>query len=543
MRVIISTLLLINLLSGNLFGQDRPKLMVAIVVDQMRPEYLTRFYPQFGTHGFKRILHNGFVCNNAHLNYTPSTTGPGHASIFSGTVPQHHGIVGNTWYNRQLKKTIYCAEDSTAFTVGNPTSSKGSHSARNMVVSNLADELKITTVGKGKVVSMSLKDRGAALPAGHMADLALWMDLQTGNFISSSYYVQQLPKWTETFNQQRNAFNYLEKVWEPLMPMEDYKWCLPDDMHFEEKLIGKEKATFPYDLKTLAPLNSPYFEPLNRSPFGNSLLTDLAIEAIDAEHLGSDGYTDFLTISFSSTDAVGHTYGPSSVEVNDTYLRLDRDLARLLSHLDKTVGKNNYTLLITSDHGVGEPPQYLLDNNVPGGFFDDKTMRADALSYLNAKFGQGNWIEDVRNHQFYLNRQLMAQKSIDSTIVQDALASYLLGYKGIAETYAANWLLKTQFSNEMAERAQKSYSPKRCGDVLYMPQSGLAGFMKNAATHGSTYTYDTHIVLLWYGKNVNKGSLYQRVNITDIAPTAAMLMQVTLPSAAIGEPIQQVIGR
>jgi arylsulfatase A-like enzyme len=469
----------------------------------------------------------------------------GHATIFSGTSPNHHGIVGNAWYDRKLKKKIYSVEDTTEQTVGGE-SKKKSVSARDLLCTNLLDELKISTTMKSHVVSVSLKDRAAVLMAGHMADGAYWLDLNTGNFVTSTYYKKQLPDWVKRFNNERNAFKYLENTWNPLLSYNQYPFSLEDDNNYEVILKGKERPVFPYDLKKLAPLNKPYFEVLYTSPFGNSILTDFAINAIQNEKLGQNTCTDFLAISYSSTDAVGHEYGPLSKEVNDTYLRLDKEIARLLNQLDSAVGKGNYTLFLTADHGMAEVPEYLNDHKVPVKYikFDDIFKQSEA--FLDEKLGKEEWIVFARNQQLYFDRDLIRNKGLDLATVQNLLAGFLKEKEGIARVYTANQLDNQEFTLDISAMVQKGFCYKRSGDIKIVYDPGcLDDDYENtsASSHGIGYTYDTHIPLIWFGAGIRKGESFTHYNMTDIAPTASMMLHIKLPGACTGNPISEILSK
>lgn len=519
---------------------EPPKLFVGVVIDQMREDFLMRFYDQFSEDGFKRLVNEGALCRNVHYNYTPTITAVGHTSIYSGTTPRYHGIIGNSWYDRSINSVKYCVTDSSEKIVGNNFDSVGV-SPRNLLSTNLSDELKISTNKKAKVISISTKDRAAVLPAGHMADGAFWFDLNTGNYVSSSFYMQKLPDWLVQFNKEKNAFKYLQQTWNLLNPIESYNRCLPDENSYEEVLNGKEKSTFPYNLEELAALNSPYFEVLNRSPFSNSLLADLAIHVLKNTDIGRGEFTDMLEISFSATDPVGHTYGPLSVEANDAYLRLDLDIARLLKALDTYIGKGNYTLFLTADHGVGEVPQYLIDNKVPAGIFSDSLLVVGAMDYLNREYGEAKWIIAARNDQIYLNRKLIEQKDIELSEMQDKLAYYINLQEGIAETYTATQLMHQEYTKYFASKIQNGFNYNLSGDVKYILEPGWYADLHTCATHNSAYNYDSHVPLIFYGKGIIPGVSYEYHEITDIAPTVSTLLNIKFPGAATGKTISEIL--
>jgi predicted AlkP superfamily pyrophosphatase or phosphodiesterase len=517
-----------------------PKLFIGIAIDQMREDFLFRYYDQYGPDGFRRIMKDGAVCRNVHCNYVPTITAVGHTSIYAGTTPRYHGIIGNSWYNREKKAVVYCVTDSAESIVGNDSSSVGI-SPRNLLSTNLSDELEMATQRKALVYAISTKDRAAVLPAGHMADGAFWLDLNTGNYVSSTFYMNKLPDWLVAFNNLKKAYHYLDQQWNLILPPESYSMSMADDNPYENLLAGKTRPVFPYNLKELAPLNSPYFEVLNRSPFSNALLADLAIELLKSTGMGHHDCTDLLEISFSATDPVGHTYGEASLEIADTYIRLDREIARLLNALDHYVGKGNYTLFLTSDHGVGENPQYLLDNNVPAGFLDAQQLYTGATQYLNKMLGEGDWITSLRNDQLYLNRELIENKKLNLTMLQDMLAAYLIRQEGIAEAFTATQLMQQEYTEYFASKVQQGFNWKLSGDVKYIMEPGwYAGAMKGA-DHNTAYNYDSQIPLVFYGQGIAKGVTYQYHTITDIAPTVSMLLKINFPGAATGKPIGEVL--
>jgi len=520
--------------------QKVPKLLVGIVVDQMREEYLLRFYDQFGENGFKRLIREGFNCRNAHYNYIPTVTGPGHSSIYTGTTPRYHGIVNNEWYDRKLKRKVYCVEDTTEKLVGANTIKKGV-SPRNLLSSNLADELKISTNQKSKVISVSFKDRSAILPAGHMADGVYWVDLDSGNFISSSFYMSKLPDWVIHFNNQKKAFKYIENTWTLLRPEDSYSSSIAYDNNYEGSFIGKVKPGFPYNLKELSETNPPQFEVIYTSPFANDLLTDFAIDAIKQEGLGMGNYTDFLAISYSSTDPIGHKFGPLSKEINDTYLRLDEDIARLLDILDKQVGKGNYTLFLTADHGVSDIVKYLSDHKMPTGFLSLDSLSKEASISLNRKFGIGNWIEFTINNQIYLNRSFINEKNINLVEIQNQLAGFLREQKGIAQVFTSNQLEEQDFTQNISIKVQNGFYYKRCGDIIIVSEPTWLFEKKESASHGTGYTYDTHVPIILFGAGIKKGESFDNLNITDLAPTISTILRIKLPSAAFGNIITKAI--
>ena len=541
----VNFLLAIGLLLGKgspVLAQNHPvpKLLVGIIVDQMRPDYLTRFGPEFGPDGFNRLRREGFECRNTHYNYIPTVTGPGHSSVYTGTTPRYHGIVGNSWYDRRLRRDVYCTEDTTVQLVGGTSKGLGV-SARNQLSTTLGDELKMTYGGRSRVLALSLKDRASALPAGHLADGAYWFDTGTGNFISSTYYVPSLPVWVQRFNAQQQPAYYRQQTWAPLRGPEAYRNSLPDSNRYERACKGKPAATFPYELAKLAPLNPPAYEVVYGSPFGNNLLTDFVLAALQGTDLGRDEVPDLLAISYSSPDAVGHAFGPLSKEENDLYLRLDLDLARLLQALDKTVGKGNYAVFLTADHGASEVTRYLADHQLPVGTFSQSALSPAITAYLNAQLGPGPWLETVRNNMFYLNRPLIAQRKLELAHVQQLVADFLRDQSGIAQVNTTTQLLNTSFTTYLEAKLQNGLYYPRFGDGRFELLPGWTGEIGPGASHGTGYAYDSHVPLLWFGAGIAPGVSYAPHAITDIAPTAALLLNSKLPSACTGQPIVEVL--
>ena len=518
----------------------KPKLVVGIVIDQLRHDYFERYADNFGEDGFKRLISEGFYNHNTHYNYIPTFTGPGHASVYTGTTPATHGIIANNWYDKNIKTSVYCAEDSSVYTIGS-TSEAGLMSPHRMLSSTITDELGLATNFKSKVVGISIKDRGSILPAGHNPTGSFWYDKSNGHFVSSSYYGnEELPSWLQDFNNRNLADDYLNQTWELSMPLEEYTQSTADDMPYEMTVRGKDKPIFPYDLKKLRAGNGN-FGLLPNTAFGNTILADLAIATMEGEEMGQDDITDFLALSFSSTDYIGHGFGPRSVEVQDTYIKLDQEIARLFKHLDEKVGKGNYLIFVTSDHGCAEVPEYLQANKIPADHYDGKAYVKNMSNALNQKFGEGEWIEDFSNEQFFLNHELIAEKNIDLDAIRKFMVNEALQLEGVAEVYSASDMQSTEFTEHKAAALQMGYNFKRSGDVLLILEPGWFYQTSSATTHGTGYAYDTHVPLIWYGSGIKSGKSYKRQNIDDIAVTLAHILGTSLPNGATGEPIQGVL--
>ncbi len=533
------------LITASAFGQttttnsdseftDRPKLVVGIVVDQMRYEYLPQYWDKFGEGGFKRLVNKGFNFKNNHFNYFPTYTGPGHAAVYTGTTPSINGIVGNAWYDRSINESMYVVSDSTVSPVGTD-SEAGKMSPKNLLSTTVTDELKSAS-SESKVVAISSKDRGAVLPAGHLGDAAYWYHGESGNFISSSKYVSELPQWLKDFNEAGLAKEFANSTWETLFPMEQYAESNADDTPYEGTFENEDAPVFPHNLKAN---RGDEYGIVNATPFGNTLIKELAKNAIDGEQLGADRTTDFLAISFSSTDYVGHQYGPNSIELADTYARLDRDLSDLLSYLDKKVGKGNYLVTLTSDHGVVDVPQELIDKGLPGGYFDSDTVVTQLSSFLKEEYGQHEWIESYANQQVYLNRDLIAEKGHSLQKMQAKAADYLLQFEGVLSTNTAHNFQTKDYADGQQALYQRGFQYDRSGDVYIQLKSGwLDSDYPTGTSHSSIYNYDTHVPLLFYGWNVPQGETSRRTVIPQIAPTISDMLSIEFPSGSPANVLQ-----
>jgi predicted AlkP superfamily pyrophosphatase or phosphodiesterase len=525
-------------MSSRKTSKNNTKLVVGVVVDQMRFEYLNRFKNKYTSQGFLKLINQGYSCNNHHFNYIPTITGPGHASIFSGTTPSVHGIIGNDWYDKVNEKTVYCTTDNKYHPVG-ANAKYGKVAPTNLKVTTVADQNRISTQMRGKTIGVSIKDRGAVFPSGHTANGAYWFEgLNQGKWITSSYYMDKLPKWVKEFNTSSNMSKYL-KTWNTLYDINLYHESGPDNSNYEKGFIGKTSPVFPYNLKELMASNEGY-DIIKTSPFGNTMITDFAFSAIEAESLGDDEFTDFLTISYSSTDYVGHDFGLSSVELQDTYLRLDLEIERLLNYLDKNIGIGNYTLFLTADHGAAEVPAYLSDINVPGSNIG-KDNFSILFDEVYVKYGVPDLIKNISNNQIFLNQDRILSLQLSLEDVQKFVVNKIIKYPFVSNAYTATTMQSTHFKNGLPMLLQNGYNQKLSGDVLFSLQPGVIVYGPKGTTHGSGYSYDTHVPLLFYGNGIKNGVSYESTNVTDIAPTISALLGISFPSGANGTVIERVI--
>jgi len=509
----IGTLLLVNGLTAQKKNKDntsddllrvKPKLVVGIIVDQMRYDYLTRFYNGFGDDGFKKLIEQGFNCKNNHFNYAPTSTGPGHTSVFTGASPSTHGIIGNDWYDKEIDASVYCAGDDAYTSVGT-SSNAGKMSPHRMTVTTITDELRLSTQMQGKTIAVALKDRGAVLPGGHTANAAYWFHgADEGKWITSTYYMNELPKWVNDFNSSGKAQSY-KKEWNTLRDIKDYIESGTDNNLYEGKFKDETITSFPHNTAELLD-KTKAFDIIKATPYGNSLTADFAIEALKNEGLGKDEITDFLTVSFSSTDYVGHMFGVNSKEVQDTYLRLDEDLARLFKALDKNVGEGEYTLFLTADHAAIEVPTYLKDQKIPAGYIDNKANAARLSEFLKYTYGTEDIVKNHSNNQLFLDHKIVKNLDLDLADVQAEIAQEYLGYDGLDKVYTANQMWNNEYTRGIPYILQNGYYQKRSGDVLLVLKPGFISYNTTGSTHGSPQIYDTHAPLLFYGKGIKPGS-------------------------------------
>ncbi len=554
-RLILLALILgkANFLIGQTTDLTKPKLVVGIVVDQMRFDFLYKYEEKYGEGGFKRIIKEGFNFKNAHFNYTPTVTAAGHASIYTGTTPSIHGIIGNSWFNQFEESEVGNSVDTKEVIIGSKKVNKNGVSPRNLLSTTISDQLRLGSNFKSKVISVSLKDRGAILPGGHTANAAYWHDFRTspGYFVSSSYYMDSLPEWVTSFNESGIASNYLAYVWDTLYPIETYSESDVDDNTYERTLRGKSAPVFPYDFnelrKTYRELEVEY-QMLWVSPKGNTILTDFAIKAIENENLGADDTTDLINISYSVPDVIGHTFGLQSIELQDIYLRLDKEIERLLNYLDKTLGEEGYLLFLTSDHGAIQNASYLEKHKLPTGIARINDYEKTLTQHLKTKYAKDSLLLRFDYERIYLNRALISKHGLDLKSVQQEVSDFLMTLEGVSTALTASELQTKEYRTGIKSQLQNGYHPKRSGDVLLAFDPGLIQSTDpeleimnvKGTTHGSGYSFDTHVPLIWKGYGIRKGESIRKVSITDIAPSLAMILNLQLPNGTTGFPLNEL---
>ena len=514
-----------------------PKLVVGIVVDQMRYDYLFKYWDKYGDKGFKRLVNEGYLSREAHYNYMPTYTGPGHASIFTGTTPAVHGIISNEWFDRGENEEIYCVSDHAYETVG-ASGKAGRMSPTNLRSATIGDELRLWSNMKSKVIGISLKDRAAILPAGRAANAAYWYDATSGCFITSTYYMKALPEWLTKFNGEKHADNYLSKEWNTLLPIADYTESGADNSNYENPYKGEKSPVFPHNLPALKANDA---EIIRKTPFGNSLLKDMALATIKAEELGKNEFPDFLSVSFSSTDYVGHQFGPASIELEDTYIRLDKEIAELLSYLDSYLGKGNVLVFLTADHGATYSANQLDSSKLANGITDFPGIQTELEKLLDDKYGKKEkpWVSSLSNYQVFFNYAQLDQNKITLAEITTTSVAFIEKHRGISRCYTSADMRNTQWDG-VPSLLQRGYHPKRSGDILILNEPLYGELLKKGGMHSTPYPYDTHVPVLFWGGMVKHGESSKYITITDIAPTVSSLLNIEAPNGCTGKIIEGV---
>lgn len=523
---------------GNAQFLQRPKLVVGIVVDQMRWDYLYRYYNRYGNDGFKRFLNNGFSCENTMINYIPSYTAVGHSTIFSGSVPALDGIAGNDWIDQLTGRQFYCTDDSTVQGVGSGSGVDGKMSPRNLLTTTITDELRLATNFQSKVVGVSLKDRAAILPAGHLGTAAYWLSDATGNFITSTYYMKQLPDWVNKFNEKKPISQLIENGWKTLYPLNTYKQSDADAQSYEGLFPGEKNSVFPHDLKAAYAINKSSFR---NTPFGNTLTFDFAKQALQGYQLGQGKATDFLTINLASTDYVGHMFGVNAIETEDTYLRLDKELANFFQTLDATIGKGQWLVFLTADHGAAHAVGFMQQHGMPADFWYTRPLTDTLNKILATKFSVTGLVRAIFNYQVNFDLNKINTGNLNFEAIKKTAVEFLQKQPGISFAVDMATIGTAPVPEKVKNMMTNGYYFKRSGQIQIILNPGwYEGYSKTGTTHGTWNPYDAHIPLLWYGWHIKKGTSHREVKMTDIAATLAALLHIQMPNGSIGNVIEEV---
>lgn len=517
----------------------KPKLVVGLVIDQMRWDYLYRYQSKYTEGGFKRLLNTGYSFNNVMIPYIPTVTALGHTSVYTGSVPSIHGIAGNDWTDKTTGKNVYCTTDTTVQPVGTQNSKAGQHSPKNLWSTTITDQLGISTNFRSKVVGVSLKDRASILPAGHNPTGAFWFDDSSGDFITSSYYMNELPTWVKDFNAKKVPSTLVAKGWNTLLPIEQYTESTSDNNPWEGLLGSAKTPTFPYE--NLAADYEIKKDNIRPTPFGNTLTLKFAEAAIDGYKMGRNADTDFLAINIASTDYAGHRFGPNSIEVEDVYLRLDRDLAAFFNMLDAKVGKGKYLVFLTADHGAAHAEGYMEANKMASGFFGEEFEKT-LNSKLKEKFGEDKMIWGIENYQVYLNHNLIKEKNLETDKIKEEVIKILKSDPTVLYVVDLDEVAEASIPEPIKTRIINGYNWQRSGDIQVISHDGmLPPYSKTGTTHSVWNSYDSHIPLVFMGTGVKKGQSNKPHFMTDIAPTLAQFLKIENPSGCIGNPIPEVL--
>ncbi len=514
---------------------SKPKLIIGIVVEGMRADFLTRYQDQFSDGGFNRMLKNGTQFTNAEYDHLIAESSAGYATISSGTPPSQHGIVGNTWFQRLTGNEIYCVSDDKTVLIGTESKAKG-FSPVNMLVNTVGDELKSASYKQSKVISIAPNDYAAILAGGHSADIALWFDKNTGDWISSSFYAAELPNWVKRFNNKRLPDLYLEKLWTPFQDLPRYKSSMGDESPYEKGFEGGKK-TFPYTLSSLK-ADAGNFGILHATPEGNTIVKDLAVSAIVNEDLGRDQFPDLLMLGFSAGANIGQYFDIRSMEHADIYLRLDQELERFFDFVNDYVGLENTLIFVTSDRGSSDSPDFLKDMRQPYGIFKEQAAISLLRSYMRALYNKGGFIDGFSANQLYLRRTDIEDSKISLEEVQTKTAEFLIEFGGVSNVVTAKDLETSYFADGMLRKAQNSYFRKRSGDVMLILQPGYRN--ENGKSNHSGYREFTHVPLVFFGWKTQHQTIHRNVLQTDIAPTLSQILQIAPPNATTGKVLTEL---
>ncbi|MBI4851000.1 MAG: alkaline phosphatase family protein [Acidobacteria bacterium] len=517
----------------------KPKLAVVIVVDQFRADYLQRFNHLFGQKGFRRLMNQGAYFTNANYAYSNTYTAAGHATIVTGSLPSIHGIIGNKWFDRRTGKFLRASDDSEVKGVG----TEGTSSPTLLLTTTIGDQLRLSNNYQSKSFGVSIKDRSAVFTAGRRGSGAYWFNEKKGQMCSSTYFIKELPEWVLKFNEQRVPDQYFQKNWERKLPENAYNISDQDDASYEDTWDGNTK-TFPHIIDGNSKEITPaFYKQFGDSPFSNEMLAKFALATIDSEKLGQDQYPDFLTVSFSAPDLVGHMFGPYSQEVQDMIIRTDETIGFLLDELDKRFGLNNILVVLTADHGVAPIPAYAQKHNLGGLRIDGLKLRKEMEERLIKQFGRLNnddkYIFGLVNQQFYLNEDALKNKKLEIKEVEDFLGQQAVKTEGFANYYTRTKIVAGEMpSTDIGRKIIAGFSAERSGSVFMLlkpfAQIAEAEDEYNGTGHGTAYHYDTHVPIIFMGKQIKPGIYHTTSSPSDIAPTLATILDVEPPNGSIG---------
>ncbi len=519
---------------------NRPKIVVGLVIDQMRWDYLYRYSDLYGNDGFKRLLKDGFSAENTFVPYIPTVTGAGHTCIYTGSVPAIHGIVANDWVDRETGVLMYCAKDTTVMPVGSMSVAIGQMSPRNMLTNTIGDELRLATNFRSKVIGISLKDRGGILPAGHSANAAYWFDDLTGKWITSTYYTNELPVWVQAYNNRKVPDSLMANDWNLLYDKSKYIQSTDDDEPYEKILESDKSRVFPHRYQSI--IGSKNYNVFRASPYGTTYSFDFAEQIINNEQMGMGTETDMLCLSVSSTDYIGHRFGPNSLEIEDTYLRLDRELADFLHFLDKRFGKNNYTVFLTADHGAPQISAFLKEKKYfTAGSLNSGALLKNINSFCKRRLGIDSAAKKIYDYDLYLNHKTIEASGVSEKKVKDLIVEYLKTLPEVWNAFDMDDMNTIPMPEVLRQKMNNSYYFRRSGDIQYFYKPQYTDYTVDGLEHGVWYPYDTHIPCVFYGWGIKAGKTNRETYMTDIAPTITALLKIQMPSGCVGKVITEAI--
>ncbi len=533
-------ILLINILA---IGQQSPaeaskppKVVIGIVVENMRPDYIQRYWNKFEANGFKKLYTQGAVCTNVKLTQHVQNYASGTATLFTGVNPSMHGIINKVWYDKFKEQETECTEDSYYMTVGADTKA-GNASPKKLLTNTITDNLKIFSMGKSRVFSVALNRESAVFSAGHAADGAYWFDVESGRMISSSFYVNMFPDWVRLFNSENYAEKYSYRNWTPLLPEASYTESLRDDYLLEKGYFGSNN-TFPHTIsKYLKESND--FKPFKTTPSANLMIKDFALKMMENEGIGTDENTDFVTTVFSSMDYENVSFGPASLEMEDTYLYLDKYIAELVDSSEIKFGKENVVFFLTANTSASYPVDYLKEEfHLPIDYFNIESTIALLTSYLNITYGEEKWIEYYDEHQIYINHKLIAKHKLDFNEFQTVTSAFINEFEGVLVSMPAYLLERGIQANGMLEPLYKTYVRTRSGDCQFMLKEGWQPQYKFKKVN---FTDQSHIPLVFYGANIKPGKIIAKYDAIDLVPTLSEILKIPFPDKSQGKIIGELI--
>ncbi len=526
--------------SGQKIPSQKPKLVVGITVSGMRYDYLSVYWDKFGDEGIKKMATTGANCKNARYNHLITEPSVGYATIATGAKPSAHGIVSDFWYERLTNQVAYSLDDPEQTTIAGPYGT-GQFSPRALHSRTISDELRVISRFKSKSIGISMDPQAAVLMAGHTANAAYWINPSTASWMTSSYYMDSLPQWVKDFNEKDYRDIYLDRTWETLLPISEYSESMLDNNPYETGFEGQ--ITYPYDLARISTQNRSErdYSVLMSTPWGNTFTKDLAIAAIVNEELGQRGVSDIIHIGFNATKYLANNYSTWSVEMQDTYLRLDQDIAHLLGFLDDQLGLENVVVYLTAENALADDPRTLKESRIPSGFFNYRTSISLLKSYLNAIYGQGDWVTFYYAQQIYLNHQLIEDSRLSLEEVQDRVARFMIQMGGVSNALQAYVLQRNNFTDGVFERIQNSYYQKRSGDVIIHLTPGWVEHSSVGRNGFAEFKFGPHVPLIFYGWKVSRVTIPEKVSLTDIAATIGYFLEISMPENASGKVISDLV--